>query len=158
MRHDDVLGLIGDKSDNVPGVPGVGEKTAAKLVTTYESLDGIFEHASDQTPKLRSNLEENEAQARSNAEMMVLVRDVPLAVRPEELFQGPVDREELLNLFGFLEFGSLVGRLGDAFGERIGAVDAVVADVIEAARRREHAGNDRDQGRFPAAAGADQQS
>jgi DNA polymerase-1 len=124
--------LRGDPSDNLPGVPGVGEKTAAKLVTTYESLDGIFEHASDQTPKLRSNLEENEPQARSNAEMMVLVRDVPLAIRPEELAQGPVDRDELLNLFGFLEFGSLVGRLGDAFGDKIGAVDAVVADVIEA--------------------------
>ncbi len=124
--------LRGDASDNLPGIPGVGEKTAAKLVTTYGSLDGIFEHTADQTPKLRSNLEENEAQARSNAEMMVLVRDVPLDVAPADLVQGPVDRDELLKLFGFLEFGSLVGRLGDAFGDRIGAVAAEEANVIEA--------------------------
>ena len=124
--------LRGDPSDNLPGVPGVGEKTAAKLVTTYGDLDGIFAHTADQTPKLRSNLEENEAQARSNAEVMVLVRDVPLDVGPLDLVQGAVDREELLKLFGFLEFGSLVSRLGDAFGDLLGAVEGPQREVIEA--------------------------
>ncbi|MEO7427923.1 MAG: 5'-3' exonuclease H3TH domain-containing protein, partial [Acidimicrobiales bacterium] len=70
--------LRGDPSDNLPGVPGVGEKTAAKLITTYGGIDGIFEHLADQTPKLRENLTEHEAQARSNVEMMVLVRDAPV--------------------------------------------------------------------------------
>jgi DNA polymerase I len=70
--------LRGDPSDNLPGVPGVGEKTAAKLITTYGGIDGIYEHVEDQTPKLRANLAEHEAQVRSNAEVMVLVRDVPL--------------------------------------------------------------------------------
>lgn len=112
--------LRGDPSDNLPGVPGVGEKTAAKLVSTYGDLDGIFAHTAEQTPKLRQNLEDNEAQARTNAEVMVLVRDVPLEVEPSDLVQGPVDRDELMKLFGFLEFGSLVGRLSEAFGERLG--------------------------------------
>lgn len=124
--------LRGDPSDNLPGVPGVGEKTAAKLVTTYGDLDGIFAHAGEQTPKLRQNLLDNEDQARSNAEIMVLVRDVPLDVGPHQLDQGPVDTQAVLDLFGFLEFGSLVGRLKDAFGEQVGAVAEVERNVIEA--------------------------
>ena len=70
--------LRGDPSDNLPGVPGVGEKTAAKLITTYGGIDGIFEHLDEQTPKLRENLAAHEANVRQNAEVMVLVRDVPL--------------------------------------------------------------------------------
>ncbi|MCC6225683.1 MAG: DNA polymerase I [Microthrixaceae bacterium] len=124
--------LRGDPSDNLPGIPGVGEKTAAKLVTTYGTLDGIFAHAAEQTPKLRSNLEEHEAQARTNAEVMVLVRDVPLEVGPGGLEQGHVDRDELTKLFNFLEFGSLVGRLSDAFGARLEGLEADARDVIEA--------------------------
>ncbi|HEY8058036.1 MAG TPA: 5'-3' exonuclease H3TH domain-containing protein, partial [Acidimicrobiales bacterium] len=80
--------LRGDPSDNLPGVPGVGEKTAAKLVNTYGDLDGIFAHLDDQTPKLRQNLAENEEQARLNAEVMVLLRDVPLEVELDDLTMG----------------------------------------------------------------------
>src|SRR6478672_10179624 len=72
--------LRGDPSDNLPGVPGIGEKTAAKLIATYGGLDGIFAHADDQTPKLRQNLTENEQRARLNAKVMVLLRDVELDV------------------------------------------------------------------------------
>src|SRR4029077_19658970 len=64
--------LRGDPSDNLPGVPGVGEKTAAKLINTYGGLDGIFAHLDEQTPKLRASLAENEARARQNPELMVL--------------------------------------------------------------------------------------
>jgi len=56
--------LRGDPSDNLPGVPGVGEKTAAKLIATYGGLDGIFAHAHEQTPKLKASLIENEQLAR----------------------------------------------------------------------------------------------
>ena len=73
--------LRGDPSDNLPGIPGVGEKTAAKLLTKYGDLDGIFSHLDEQTPKLRENLAENEELARSNARIIPLVRDVP-ARRP----------------------------------------------------------------------------
>ncbi len=59
--------LRGDPSDNLPGVPGVGEKTAAKLINKYGGIDGIFEHLDEQTPKLRQNLGEAEAQVRQNA-------------------------------------------------------------------------------------------
>jgi DNA polymerase I len=83
--------LRGDPSDNLPGIPGVGEKTAAKLLNAYGDLDGIFAHLGEQTPKLRENLTNNEALARSNATVIPLVRDVPLAVHVDQLQLGGWD-------------------------------------------------------------------
>jgi DNA polymerase-1 len=108
--------LRGDPSDNLPGVPGVGEKTAAKLITTYGGIDGIYEHLDAQTPKLRQNLAENEAQVRQNAEIMVLLRDVPVTVDPDELVLGSYDLDEVRQLFDFLEFRTLYDRLLEALG------------------------------------------
>src|SRR5947208_7440827 len=109
--------LRGDTSDNLPGVPGVGEKTAAKLITKYGGIDGIYEHLDEQTPKLRSNLSEHEAQVRSNSEVMVLLRDVPLEVAPDGLRLEPFDQEVVRKLFDFLEFRTLQERLAEAFGD-----------------------------------------
>ncbi len=72
--------LRGDPSDNLPGVPGVGEKTAAKLLNAYGSLDGLFAHVEEQTPKLRESLVAHEDRVRKNHEMMVLRRDAPIDV------------------------------------------------------------------------------
>ena len=127
--------LRGDPSDNLPGVPGVGEKTAAKLINKYGDLDGIFANVADQTPKLRENLDEHEQQARTNVEMMTLVRDVPLDITPEELVQGEFDTDEVLELFNFLEFPSLVPRLPEAFPDRFGdgaAASLPAVEVLEA--------------------------
>ncbi len=121
--------LRGDNSDNLPGIPKVGEKTAAKLVNNYGDLDGIFAHAEDQTPALRKNLTENEPQARSNFEMMKLVRDVPLEVDEESLQQGEVDPDAVLEMFNFFEFPSLVPRLPEAFPELFGEGTAAAAGV-----------------------------
>ncbi len=84
--------LRGDPSDNLPGVPGVGEKTAAKLLTTYGDLDGIFSHLGDMTPKLRENLTAHEELARANARIIPLVRDVPLEVDVAHIDLGGWDR------------------------------------------------------------------
>jgi len=127
--------LRGDPSDNLPGVPGVGEKTAAKLINQYGGLDGIFAAAEDQTPKLRQNLIENEVQARSNFDMMKLVRDVELDVDPDALVQGKVDPTEVLDLFKLLEFPSLVPRLAEAFPDVFGkdsGAASTAAQVLEA--------------------------
>ena len=86
--------LRGDPSDNLPGIPGVGEKTAAKLLTTYGDLDGIFANLDKQTPKLRENLANNEALARSNAEVIPLVRNVPLDVHVDQLTLGGWDLKQ----------------------------------------------------------------
>jgi DNA polymerase-1 len=123
--------LRGDQSDNLPGVPGVGEKTAAKLVNAYGGIDGIFEHLDEQTPKLRTNLGEHEAGVRQNAELMALVYDVPLAVTIDDLVRSDPDVDEVRRLFDFLEFHSLGDRLTEALGEDLG-VSGPPVEVLEA--------------------------
>ena len=116
VRPDDYVhyaALRGDPSDNLPGVPGVGEKTAAKLVNTYDGLDGIFGAAAEQTPKLRQNLEENEERVRLNVELMVLVRDVPLGLTADDLERRPADVDRAVGLFDLLELRTARVRLGE---------------------------------------------
>jgi DNA polymerase-1 len=122
--------LRGDPSDNLAGVPGVGEKTAAKLVNTYGDLDGIFAHVDEQTPKLRENLAAHEAQVRRNAEVMVLLRDVDLPVGLDDLHRREIDHDALRKLFDFLEFHSLAPRLEEALG-LVGVAAAANEDVLE---------------------------
>ena len=129
--------LRGDPSDNLEGVPGVGEKTAAKLLNQYGSLDGIFAHASEQTPKLQASLIEHEGRARHNFEMMTLRRDAPVSVAFETLTVEPNDAE-VKRLFDFLEFRALHDRLYEALatfgiGAAAGAVPlAPSGEVLEA--------------------------
>ena len=126
--------LRGDTSDNLPGVAGVGEKTAAKLVNAYGSIDGIYAHLDDQTPKLRENLAAAEDQVRSNAEVMVLVRDVPLPQGLDDLTMGDIDVEAVRNLFDFLEFRTLYDRLAEVLDRPLDGAGAGV-EVLEAERR-----------------------
>ncbi len=117
--------LRGDKSDNLPGVPGVGEKTAARLINEHGGLDGVFGAADDQTPKLSQNLHDNEHLARQNEELMELVRDVPLDLTVDDLMLGPVDVERASEMFERLELQTartrLAALLGVDFGGESGA-------------------------------------
>jgi DNA polymerase-1 len=132
--------LRGDNSDNLPGVPGVGEKTAAKLINTYGGLDGIFEHVDEQTPKLRSNLAEHEERARKNLELMQLRHDAPIDDLVIDDLGVTPNADELKRLFDFLEFRTLAGRLDEALSAMgtsvdLGPVDEraeIVAEVTTA--------------------------
>jgi DNA polymerase-1 len=95
--------LRGDPSDNLPGVPGVGEKTAAKLVNTYGNIDNLYGHLDELTPKLRASLAECEARVRQNFALTPLQRDVPIATDLADLRFGGSDREGLNSLFTLLE-------------------------------------------------------
>ncbi len=130
--------LRGDPSDNLPGVPGVGEKTAAKLINTYGDLDGIFAHLDELTPKLRENLGSAEETVRRNATATPLVRDVPLDVDMSGAAVGGWDREELRRLFDFLEFRTLWDRFLEATeGSEKGSGEAVaIGDRLELDLRR----------------------
>jgi len=112
--------LRGDPSDNLPGVPGVGEKTAAKLISAYGGLDGVFAAASEQTPKLSQNLRDNESLARLNEEMMVLVRDVPLGLGVDDMARRPVDMERAGGLLEVLELSRARDNLGPLLGVDFG--------------------------------------
>ena len=124
--------LRGDPSDNLPGVPGVGEKTAAKLINNYGGLDGIFANVDKQTPKLKASLIEHEATVRSNADIMLLLRDAPIEIDLDALTfdaNGP----EVKRLFDFLEFRSLFDRLTEATGSRpVAAAPTDDGEVVEA--------------------------
>src|SRR5579862_678584 len=102
--------MRGDQSDNLPGVPGVGEKTAAKLLQTYGDLDGVFSHLPELSPKLRENLAAHEGQVRANAEAIRLVRDVPISVRVEDLSLGGWDLGDLKAVFERYELATLWRR------------------------------------------------
>jgi len=109
--------LRGDPSDNLAGVPGVGEKTAAKLVSAYGSLDEIFGHLDELTPKLRQNMAENEDRVRRNAKVIPLVRDVPLELEIGDLGLGRWKTDEVKRVFGELEMPTLWQRLAPLLGD-----------------------------------------
>jgi DNA polymerase-1 len=124
--------LRGDSSDNLPGVPGVGEKTAAKLINTYGGLDGIFAHVDDQTPKLRENLTANVDRTLKNLELMLLRHDAPIdTVDLDDLAITP-DPLEQQRLFDFLEFRTLGDRLAEALGPGSGIASSAPRDELVA--------------------------
>jgi DNA polymerase-1 len=116
-QYPEYAALRGDPSDNLPGVPGVGEKTAAKLINAYGNLEGIFEHLDELPPKQRQNLADSRDRVFLNRTMSLLQRDVALDVGPGELQQGAWDREQTRVLFDQLAFRTLWPRLLAAVGE-----------------------------------------
>ena len=116
QKYPEYAALRGDPSDNLPGVPGVGAKTAAKLLNQHGDLDGVFANLDSYTPKLRQNLGEHEERVRRNATATPLVRDVRLDCEVTDLRMGGWDVDEIRDLFNFLEFRTLWDRLVDAVG------------------------------------------
>jgi len=108
----DLKALAGDVSDNIPGLPGVGEKTATKLLQQYGSLQGIYDHIEDITPsKLQDTLREYRAQSFQSKELATIVKDVPLKLDLKTCQVSHYDRNEVARLFQELEFINLLPRL-----------------------------------------------
>src|SRR4051794_28520621 len=120
-QYPEYAALRGDTSDNLPGVPGIGEKTAAKLVAAYDNLEGIFEHLEELPPKQRQNLGDAQERVLKNREMSVLDRNVEVGVEPKDLELIPFDAERVRVLFNQLEFRTLLPRILEAFNETGGA-------------------------------------
>ncbi|MBI1723338.1 MAG: DNA polymerase I [Gemmatimonadetes bacterium] len=109
----DYLALVGDTADNVPGVTGVGEKTAQKLLAQYGTLDAVLAHSSEVSAKrVREALEREADRARLSRALVTLHRDVPVELDLETLAMGEPDWPALLELMSELEFHSLVRSLG----------------------------------------------
>lgn len=120
--------LRGDPSDNLPGVPGVGEKTAAKLITTYGGINGIYANVESQTPKIQSSLRDNEDRVRRNEELMTLRHDAPVEVDMTDVGVRP-QMAEVRRLFDFLEFKTMPARFADVvklLGVEVGASEEVL--------------------------------
>jgi DNA polymerase I len=114
LRPDQMLdykALKGDTSDNIPGVPGVGEKTAISLLQQFGSLDGIYEHLDEVKGKLRERLAEHRASAFMSREVGRIVTDLPVELDVDEARTGRYDRRAVAQRFRELEFRSLIDRL-----------------------------------------------
>jgi DNA polymerase I len=144
LRPDQMLdykALKGDSTDNIPGIPGVGEKTASKLVATWGSLDELYAHLDEVTPeKLRAPLAEYRDQVLESRELMRLVRDIDVQLDTARGRVGDYDRETVVRLFREYEFRTLIDRLPPLTGEK-------PEDAVAAMRELRDAG-------FPAAQGA----
>src|SRR6476619_555807 len=107
----DFIGLKGDTSDNIPGIPGIGDKTAGQLIAQYGSLEEVLEHAEDLSPARRKNVTEYADQARQSKQLATMRRDLELNCDPAELVLLPPDRSELREMFRRFEFRNLLGRV-----------------------------------------------
>ena len=128
-QYADYAALRGDPSDNLDGVPGVGEKTAAKLISAYGSLASVFDHSAEQTPKLRAALESHRDRVTRNAELMRLVRNVPIVVERGDYVPKP-DLAAVSALFRRLEFSAMLARWHPVLG-RFTAVPRELPDSDE---------------------------
>ena len=108
----DYKGLMGDSSDNIPGLPGVGEKTAKKLVIEYGSIENLLDHLEEiESPRLRQIIEENQQQARMSKRLATIVREVPIDVDFSEFMWEAPDQKKLVELYLKLEFNSFLKKL-----------------------------------------------
>jgi DNA polymerase I len=109
----DFIGLKGDTSDNIPGVPGIGDKTAGQLVAQYGSVDGVIEHADELSPARRKNIVEHAEQARVAKQLATMRRDLDIDCDPGDLVLAPPDRSQLKEIFRRFEFRALLGRVDE---------------------------------------------
>ena len=108
----DFKGLMGDPSDNIPGVSGIGEKTAVRLIQQFGTIDQIYAHIDEVTPpKLREILRQNEAVARQSKELATIVTQTPVSLNLDDCQISHYDRHQVTELFRELEFFSLLSKL-----------------------------------------------
>lgn len=106
----DMKGLMGDSSDNIPGVPGVGEKTAIKLLLEHETVDGVYQGLESVKGKLKEKLEANEEQAKMSKVLATIETNAPITIGFKDLqYEGP-NMEEVLNIWQELSFKSLLEK------------------------------------------------
>jgi DNA polymerase I len=109
----DFIGLKGDTSDNIPGVPGIGDKTAGQLIAQYGSVESVIEHASELSPARARNITENADIARLSKRLATMRRDLDIDCDPAQLVLDPPDRAQLKEIFRRFEFRNLLNRVDE---------------------------------------------
>lgn len=119
----DILGLMGDAVDNIPGIPGVGEKTAIKLVAEFDSIENLLENTDKLKGKLKEKVEENKDKAILSKRLATIIIDAPITLDEKSLEVEPADKEAIKALFEELEFRTLAKRVfpDDASLEKVPA-------------------------------------
>jgi len=124
----DLLGLMGDASDNIPGCPGVGPKTAEKLLHDFGSIENLLANTAELKGSLKTKIEENSEQIKFSKFLATIKTDVPVNIKADDLIRKPMNEEALKSIFEELEFRTLIGRVlknepekpkaqGDFFGD-----------------------------------------
>ncbi|MEZ5017773.1 MAG: DNA polymerase I [Flavipsychrobacter sp.] len=127
----DMLGLMGDAVDNIPGIAGVGEKTAAKLLAQYDTLEGILEHADEIKGKLGEKVRAGKENAILSKKLATIITDVPVEFHEEDFKMSEWNKEELTEIFAELEFKTLGKRiLGESFTTEEQAPVATAVDLF----------------------------
>ena len=109
----DLKGLMGDQSDNIPGVPGVGEKTGIKLIKEYSSIEGIIENIENLKGSIKTKIEVNKDLAIMSKRLATIIKDVPIEFELENLEYGNFNKTEVVEEFKYLGFTSLINRIID---------------------------------------------
>jgi DNA polymerase-1 len=125
----DFVALKGDTSDNIPGVPGIGDKTAAKLVNEFGTVEELLAHTDRLKGKQKENIEAAADRLALNKQLARIVTDLELEVQPEDCEMGASDPEQVRSLFVSLEFRSLLDRLAEALGTAKPVADVAALDL-----------------------------
>ncbi|WP_448388582.1 DNA polymerase I [Microbacterium aurum] len=131
-NYPDIAALVGETSDNLPGVPKVGEKTAVKWITQWGSLDALLDNADKITGVVGGNLREHLDDVRRNRSLNALLRDVDLGIGPADLAVQPIDAQAVRDIFARLEFRTLLPRVFDAVGVDAETAAASAAPAVAA--------------------------
>ncbi len=116
----DMKALMGDKSDNIPGVPGIGEKTAVKLLNQFDTLESLYENLDQVTgKKLKEKLETHKEDAFMSKELATIYRDTPVEINLSDLNYEGYESRKVFDLFKELGFNSLLTRIGESDGEEV---------------------------------------
>ena len=129
-QYPDIAALVGETSDNLPGVPKVGEKTAVKWLTQFGSLDDLLERSDEIKGVVGGNLRDHIEDVRRNRRLNRLLRDVELPVAPDDLAVTPIDAQAVRDIFARLEFRTLLPRVFEAVGAGEVADDPTTTVVL----------------------------
>lgn len=124
----DLKGLMGDKSDNIPGVPGIGEKTGIKLIKEFSSVENLIENTEQLKGSVKKKIEENKEQAVFSKKLATIIRDVPIEVSLEELSFGEYDKNAVIEEFKKFGFNTLIKQVLSMDG---GSEESAVEEKIE---------------------------
>ncbi|MDQ4212814.1 DNA polymerase I [Microbacterium capsulatum] len=129
-QYPDIAALVGETSDNLPGVPKVGEKTAVKWLTQFGTLDELLERSGEIKGVVGGNLRDHIDDVRRNRRLNRLLQDVELPLGPADLAVRPIDAQGVRDIFARLEFRTLLPRVFEATGEDAPAEDAAATVAL----------------------------
>ncbi len=124
----DLKGLMGDKSDNIPGVPGIGEKTGIKLIKEFSSVENLIENTDKLKGSVKKKIEENKEQAVFSKKLATIIRDVPIEISLDELSYGDYDKNAVIEEFKKFGFNTLIKQVLSMDG---GSEESAVEEKIE---------------------------